>query len=94
MLSLSKHTGEGLCARVFDRLRLTLLFVFLQLVMGRYEAISELHRGILRGRSAYVEIASYLAMTEDIITKKHHPKPDGVFYVVPHLSVDRASIKL
>jgi hypothetical protein len=41
MLSLSKHGGQGLCARVFDRLRLTgLLFVISSLMSAKLQTKS------------------------------------------------------
>jgi hypothetical protein len=39
------------------------LYNIKQSVIARYEAISVLYRANLHGRPAYVEIASYLAMT-------------------------------
>ncbi|GAA3963790.1 hypothetical protein GCM10022210_10050 [Mucilaginibacter dorajii] len=42
MGSLSKHAGKGLCARVFDRLRLTsLLTSKTKYVIARHEAIPD-----------------------------------------------------
>ncbi|MBB6128686.1 hypothetical protein HDF22_002809 [Mucilaginibacter lappiensis] len=41
-------------------------------VIARYEAISMLYRENMHGRSAYVGIASYLAMTRGNKEKTHH----------------------